>query len=704
MNSLSNFSDEELEAALRRKRSASLADVPTEQLEAALQAKQANSEPLYQRAWNAITGNGAEDLPTIYGSAFTEQNRKAGHSGFRPAMAAVFGDDQDVTNELQRMYPGAAVDQDANGNPVLVMQDGQRFYVNEPGLDWTDVTRFGGKIAQFWPATRAAGALGMLATKAGAGPGLAMTTRLGTAAVGAGATDLAGQVAAGRDKIDTNQTAATAALGGASELIAPGIAAAGRGIRNAFTPDAKHVATGRSLAQQFGLAEVSDDAAQALARRQGEIAAGASPAAIVAEADFGYRLTRGQMTGNEAILRKEELLRSANPNGPLGQLEKFNANATAQNIQRFRQMAAGGTPEAYEQDAAQRVRDALLSSQQANRKAVQHAYAQVPSKDAFASIDDVGALSGRIREALRQNDVALTEQLTPNALTARILIDQATDAVQGAPLRMDRLIDLRKVIGRLGTAATREDARASAVLMKEFDSWFDQSLTHRLMEGGPDAVTPFRNAQKIAREYFRKFEDSKSEGGKAIMRMLVEEATPEQVANVLFNAHGINKPGAATIAKRYMQTVGKDSDGVKAVREIIALRLFENKGDPKSHAALLTSLKDALAGRGRSVMGTMFNQTELAMMNKFARVLDEFLVPKGMLAKTSGTAERITAFLASFAKVPFVNTLSTIASRLAERRAVQPLLPSAPAVTATIVGGSAQARERRRRDQSGGGQ
>lgn len=692
MSGLSNYSNEELQEALRRKRQSQLADIPTEELQAALASKQPD-RPLYQRAWDAVRGNAAEEIPSVYGSEFTAQNEMAGASAFRPAMAAVFGDDQDVAKALQAEHPGAQLTQDDNGNPVMQMPDGQRFYVNQPGLDLADAGRFAGKVMQFMPAGRVASLP------------LTLGGRIATGAAAAGVTDLAGQLLAGREphEVDPTQAGITAVLGGGAELLMPMANAAGRAIRGAFTNPAKQLQTGRSIAQQLGLVEVSDDAARALARRQGEIAAGADPRAIIAEQEFGYRLTRGQLTGDEALLRKEELLRSTNPNGPLGRLEKANAEATRQNVERFRAMAAkGATPEAYEQDAAQRIREALTTTRDQADDAVRAAYAKVPRKTAYAGIDDVGGLPGRLNEALRQGDVALTEGLTPNTITAKRVLDQAVEAAEGAPLRMDRLMDLRRIVGRLGADAKREDSRAFAVLMKEFDGWFDQSLTRSLMEGGDDAVRPFREATATARDYFRKFDDSKSESGKAIIKMLSEEATPEQVANVLLNAQGINKPGAAAIAKRYIDTVGKDSDGVTALREIIAMRLFEKAGDPKGNAAILSALKNATEGRGRSLMTTVFNRTELAMLQRFASTLDDFLVPKGMLAKSSGTAERLAAFVAPFGRLPFANTIRGIAQSLQERAAMQPLLPARPmALPAAAVAGGVSLREQ---DQSSGGQ
>lgn len=636
--------------------------------------------------WGAIKGDPGEKIPSIYSGSFTAQNERAGKTAFAPAMAAVFGGDDDIVKAIQSQYPDATVSDDGKGNPVIQMADGQRYYVNAPGLDSTDVGRFAGKVMQYVPAGKAAGL----------GGGLLSRMLIGGAA--SGLTDMATQKLAGRDEIDKAQVALTTGTGAAAELIAPAFGAAYRGVKSWVTPISKQVEQGKTLAASLGVGNVSDDAAVALFQNQDQIAAGADPRAIIAQQEFGYKLTRGQLTGKESTLRREELLRSANPDGPIGQLDRFNIQQTEKNVDRLRAMAArGGVPETYEQDAAQRVREGLERARGAAQQQVRGAYGEVPSKSAFASPDDVAALGSRLDEAFIGKDIIVNESLTPTTLAARQLVEQAAKASGGAPMRMDRLIDLRKALGRMRGSAVKEDARAYSQMMDEFDGWFDQALTRNLMEGDPGAVAPFREANKIASRFFSLFEDRKSEPGKAVMRMLTEDATPEQVANVILNANGINKPGAAAIAKRYIEAVGRDTDGVTAMREIVARRLLEKAGDPKGHQALVSSLKDALSGRGRSLMRELFTTTELATLQRFSKTLDDFLVPKGMLGRSSGTAERLAAFMAQFRNVPIFSAISTVNKAVQERSATLPLLANrSAAVPAAIVAGTYDQRERER--------
>lgn len=698
MADLSRFRDDELEEALRRKRQSSLADIPDDVLERRLAELRRPEPSMLQRVGQAFTGNAAENLPSLYSPEFSAQAKQIresqGRNDFFNAVklgsSAYLGDDSDVANAVRREFPDAALEHDANGNPIIRMGDGQRYYVNEPGLDSHDVTRFAGKVAAFAPAARAAGMFGSLGG------------RMLVGGAGAAATDVAMQAGAGRSEVDPVQTGLAAGGGALAETIMPIFGAGKRFVQDKLLPRETLVRKGKTIAERAGLQQVSDDAAEALARRSDEIAAGTDPRAIIAEQEFGYRLTRGQRTGDEAVLRREELLRSANPNGPLGQLERQNLAQTEQNVQRFREMAArGSTPEAYEQDAAQRLRDGLARSREAAKQQVGGAYGEVPSKAAFASPDDLAALGSRVDDAFINSDTIVGD-LTPATLAARQAIEQAMKASGGAPMRMDRLIALRKSLGRMRGSAVKEDEFAFSILSKEFDSWFDEALTRNLMAGDPGAIAPFREANQIASRYFSMFEDRKSEPGKAILRMLTKEATPEQVANVLLNANGINKPGAAAIAKRYIEAVGKDTDGVTALRDIIARRLFEKAGDPKGHQAIVSSLKDALNGRGRSLMSTVFSKTELHMMEKFAKTLDQYFVPKGMLGRSSGTAERLVGMLAPFANLPMAGTLRSIGNAMSERAAMRPLLTSRPAalpagVAAGVAGSRDDERRRRRR-------
>lgn len=700
--SLDRFSDEELQAALRRKKQPALDTFSDEELQAALSKKRAAEPSIADRMWNALHPDVTEALPDLYGDEFAQQAKALrdaqGRSDFAGSAklsgAAAFGDDADVSAAVLREFPDAVQEQDEQGNPIIRMADGKRYYVNQPGLDASDVGRFAAKTLSFFPAAKLAGKAPSLVLRAVAGAG------------GAGATDVGMQVGAGRSEIDPSQTLATAAFGGAGEVMAPAVGALYRGARNALRGKTGNVAAGQAIARKAGITGLSDDAAQYLASRAGQIEAGANPAAILAEKEFGYRLTRGQLTGNESLLRREELLRSRNPEGAIGQLEKHNIAQTAKNVEGMRAMAARGqVPEAFEQDAAQRMRDTLAQQQQAQREQMRAAYSAVPSKNAYATAQDAAALPGRISKAMRQSDVILTDQLTPNTIAARGLISQAMEDAGPAAIRMDRLIELRKALGRMRGGAVKEDSRAFSVLSKEFDSWFDESLTRNLIEGGEGAVESFKQANKVASNYFARFEDSKSESGKAIMRMLVEDSTPEQVANVLLNANGINKPGAAAIAKRYIEIVGKSSDGATAIREIVARRLFEKAGDPKGHQALVTSLKDALAGRGRSLMQTVYTRSELAQMKRFADTLDTYFVPKGMLGRSSGTAERLAAFLGPIGQIPGLTTAKNVRNAMADRAATLPLLQNRPSAAAAMVpaaGLSTKDDEKRRRYSSGG--
>jgi hypothetical protein len=563
---------------------------------------------------------------------------------------------------------------DANGN-LMIEEGGERKYVNQPGLDVTDVLRFGSKVAGFIPAGRGAAAMGSLGGRVAAGGALS------------GITDVAMQAASGRSKIDPAQAGIAAAGGAAGEALFPLLRAIGSGVKNAVAPANRVmlVEQGKSLAQRLGLGQVSDDAAAALARRSGEIDAGARPEAILAENQLGYRLTRGQMTGDESLLRKEELLRQTDPTGPLAQLEKRNLAQTGQNIEALRKVAAkGAVPESAEQDAALRIQQSLRSAQKQGREAMRTAYSAVPDQTAFAGGDDVAALSSRPDAALKGAGFILTPQTTPNAMSARQLIAEAAADSPGQ-MRMDRMIALRKSLSRISSnASAREDQAALGIIMRDFDKWFDDSITRSLMNGGEDAVSAFRNAQGVARDFFKKFEDGKSESGRAIIKMMQAE-TPESVANVLLGASGVNKPGASAIARRYLDAVGRNSDGASALRDVIARRIFQNAaGVDKGHQALVSQIKDALNGRGRSLLSTVFSKTELAAMNRFAQTLDTFFVPKGMLGRSSGTAERLAAWLSPYANLPIARAIKPIVDAQRQRSAMQPLLLRRPDVAPAL--------------------
>lgn len=665
----------------------------------AAQAAEPPPKPLYQRAWDAVRGNASEQLPDLFGSQFAEQAKGIRASQGRGDLAgsaklsasAMFGDDNDLMNAVRREFPDAQMEQDANGNPVVRMPNGQRYYVNQPGLDMNDVGRFAGKVVQYLPAAKLAGIGGSTLARAGIG------------AAASGATNVGTQVAAGRDKVDAGEVAMTAGFGGAAEVAAPMLQGVGRRAVDTVRSDASKVQIGKEIAKRAGIDSADDVMARALYEGRGQIAAGASPAAILAEKQFGFKLTRGQKTGNAAMMDSEDFLRQLDnsPNNPLVLAKDYNEAQMARVNQGMRQTLARGEPVAVEQQSAQAIQDALRAAQAQGQKRVGAAYAKADKAAGgiFAAADDFGNIPTQIDKAFRGN-VALSPELTPATLGARKILGEMVEDSGNAAVSLKRIEELRKRMNVLrGTATKPTDVRAMGELFKTFDDQVHGAIVRNMMDGGPEAMEALKAARGEASRMFRLFSGN-TESGRRILKSMAEEATPEQVANFFVGANGLNAAQASAVAKRYLSIVGKESAEANALRDLVARRLFDAKGTGRQSADVTANqLQQALSGKGSSLMTTLFNTTERKLLSDYNKVLREALLPPGetlrsSVGRSSGTAERIIRNMSQskLRSLPFFQTIMQAGARygsssaLTAPRVIRPgLLPAGAAASGTYV-------------------
>lgn len=180
-----------------------------------------------------VTGNrGPENIPSVLSPEF-EKVAGGGSFGGRLGYSAsqvipsLFKGDAGVRQRAVEAVPGSKVETDASGAEIVVTPQGERFYVNKPGLDVDDAFRFGGNLAAFTPAGRLV-------------RGATLAPRLVTAAAGAAATDAAGQAASGQG-VDTGQVATSGAFGAFGQGIGDALMASGKAAAKAITPELRKV-------------------------------------------------------------------------------------------------------------------------------------------------------------------------------------------------------------------------------------------------------------------------------------------------------------------------------------------------------------------------------------------------------------------------------------------------------------------------------
>lgn len=619
----SKYSEDQLKHALYRAHQAG--DTSAAQLIA--DEIKSNRAPWYEKTWDAtksaVKGDAALELPNI---------NEVGLDTPGIAKASVFGSDEDYVKAVQQAYPDAQILTDANGNPYIQTPDGKQAYINQPGLDPEDVTRVIGKVASFSPAARisslASSMMGKMAVTGGA----------------AAATDAGMQKVAGREDVDYKQSALAGMFGAGGELAAPLVGRAWQWAKQAYRGRQAAISAGRTAAGKYGIADdLSDDQYVTLAYLD-EVGDDAITAqSKVAQSEFGYKPTKGQMTGDVRQLSREERLRSSIERGqPLRDLDDFNTQQTVQNMDDMQASFSGGSRQAASQhESAQQVHEGLLSAKKRLSQGIDDAYGAAKENTAFISRESVNTVPSRLLKVLRDSDVVL-DDLTPAARTAMERVQgqlgSLGDDVSAVSLKaIER--ERRVLNDYISKAANPSDKRAVTIMKKELDSFLDDAIDNALFSGDAKALAALKQARNLRAEYGRKFE-SKGETGRIIQKLIDPDATPEQVANYLVGVNGLSKAGAARVASRYKDIVGVNDPAFNSLRELVFMRLSQTAtGDVKNQAQLMSTFRQAMSGRGQSLMHQLFTQKELNKMDRFVNTLGTMQL-NGMMGRSSGTAER----------------------------------------------------------------
>ena len=298
-----------------------------------------------QRTWDVFPGNmlykaatkPAEDLPELgwrvgFGGAFGHASQEARLDYIKSAIrggpeSGAYNQGGHLQSPIIKDYLGITPDnvdelkwgEDQNGNPVLVGPNGQRAYLNAPGISFADIDAAGGAFSRNVP----------ILAMGGAANTMRFVPALVTAGAGGAANEAAQQERAASVGVenawninDIVKNAGYAALGeGAGRVVAPILSRMfGKAIGEADV--SKYVrADGTFTDEAIRLADANGqtpDAATALfkqmARSKGDdILTGAQMRTANEMADSGFQPTRAQITQNVDDFRFEYEMGKGDP-------------------------------------------------------------------------------------------------------------------------------------------------------------------------------------------------------------------------------------------------------------------------------------------------------------------------------------------------------------------------------------------------------
>lgn len=643
------------------------------------------SDPIIDR----IRGNPAEQIPSIYDPQFDKDAGWGQYTGIKPSIASLLGNDENVMAAVLKATPGAQAAEDANGNAVVQLPDGKRYYVNQPGLDMTDVGRAAGKAAAFVPAAAAAAT------------GKTTPLRMLLGGLASGGTDAAMQLGAtaagGNPDLNPTQTALAGGIGAGAEAVPALLGSIFRGGKAALTSDSALARLGQQVATD---AEIPGQLTQSqlveLGRRYPQIRAGASPESALAESEFGFRLTQGQKTGDIQQLRREEMLRASGGDTMASRAARNVATEQERNLsdqaQRIQDYLAGGASPSSPAEAAQSVIGGVRQQAADLSGRVDAAYDAVRGTNAAVNIGQAQALPQRLVTAVRDYDI--TPELTPATYRqlGRIQDELSKLPPQTTGVTLRAVEANRKILNNaIGSAANATDKAALTRVKGAFDDWLGETFDNALISGDPQALETLKQARALRAEYGMRFQpkNPNDQGGKIVKQLLDDNATPDQMAQAIFGSGQLAPRASASIVQKLKGALGSDVDTWNAVRSAFINRaVVKPTGETLGPQAIVSNLGRFLRERP-DLARQLYSQEEVDKLKRFATAMS-VLVPPKEIAKSSGTAERALAFFNEYLRgIPLgKSVMDLLAAPVRARTAAQMMRPVTSPVSAgyTAVG------------------
>ena len=570
----------------------------------------------------------------------------------------VGAEDDDLGLVYKDMLGSAFIrtEKDANGYPVIVYRDGnaeKKAYVNQPGMDFGDVSR--GMVGAL-PFVATGGMVGAAAK--GAPLVVRALSQAGGQAATSAAQDAAG-VATGVSDLDLVQSgvkaAVTGGFGAAGELVGPAISPIIRRFseRRMFesstgqlTPRGQQAAVAAGIDPSMLSREVAENFAKNFAK-SGDAQA-AHRAAVGKE--FNIPRTSGELAGDtNQLLREQQMRGGTYGTEARNRMSQFDTdqreaivNATRGEIEPGRpgvagQIApnrAGFTQEMSKADMGANIGANTRTAYDTAKAAEKAAWDNVPSIK--ATPEALAELEGVV--AKRLAGVIIHEKTTPIALAMAQALDDFKAGItpaKGAKILPDNTIGdvgtMRKALGQMrGAAATPEDKRAASAV---YNAFLDFEAIAAEKAGNFAAAADARTARLLTRDVHEIFDGKKGTPAARILGDILKNDrndSAEGVVNALFAGPSAEIKNGALTALQLLKR-GYDAhlppEAAKAAWDDIRLaywmRISNTKGNETSApAALASGIRNAWGTQG-SIMRALYTPEEIAAMRRLGMAMDD---------------------------------------------------------------------------------
>lgn len=646
-----------LEQEMQRRGLLAPAQAPIDPLMAEMQKRgleipEQQDKSLWQKAKDAYNGNAEfKDAGNVHDWLNSLPLHAQMKGGFRTAGADMFGNEEDTIKGIKQIDPDAPFFKDVNGNTMFRSRDGKKYYINKPGFDASDALNFGGESGSYL-------AGGVLTS-----PFKNLGLRMFATGVTEGGVNAINQKLAGRDDIDKSELAQTAALGAGFEWAGPLIGKALTKIKTKLTGDKVKIELGKKIA---GKSKLNDDQLESLGELRLNVDESVPDEALIAQVEHGFKLSRGQATGDLKQLAKEQQLREQ-PSlmNRFKRVDDFNSSQVEKNLRNKRAEFYGNADDYLEPTTTAEVaQDALGQAEQSAKKEYQKAYNEVGNL--YVKKEAAQGLPQRLRQVVAKESQWLDKDLTPKALKAVSDIEKSIKSMGGnvSGFSLKAFDAQRKKINNLfSPTMDKTDKTALTIVKRELDDWFYNSIDDSLLKGDPDALKQLTKARGLMTEYSKRF-NSNDNVNKVIKKLVQEQKTPEEFSQLLVGVNGVNKAGSGNLVKAYKNAVGADSEGFKALKahvfeKIILSRGMKANGETalKGLQGIRTAFNDAFSTKGKTMMKELFTQDEANQIRSLMRSINSLITPRD-LVNPSGSGRYVARMVADFGnKLPLVGNL-----------------------------------------------
>lgn len=488
--------------------------------------------------------------------------------------------------------------------------------------------------------------------------GAALSTRAGKTAVTAGGYAGASELFDSKDPV---QASVAAGLGAALGLVATPVAEkiigfvanrvrSGKTATAILKPDGSLTDEAIAAAREAGIEP--EDLRRVLAGTLVAQNKGVSqPAVREAQlAEFNIPGSRGQVTGDISQQQFEQAAArggyGAGPQRTVNELFEQQQRAVGQAKQGIQENVAATRPMvATPQEAAEVVQTGARSRAGQAKAGVNKAYDEAYGQEGELSSVALDNLGLRVRTKLASSEtpVIVDEVLTPAASRATKILDEAAPSVTEAGVDLRVVEQTRKKLIAVGRSAnTSEDRRAVRQVISAFDNEIERAIDDGLFSGSDKALEAFKAARAKFSEYRGTF---KSQGagddvGKAMERIVERDATPAEIASLLYGKSVVGERGVSVrLAQRMKEVFGETSEEWSAIRQGLLLRLTSKPEGVTDFGtqALSQRISNFVNGDGKALADRVFLPEEISTLKRLANAM-KILTANPNATNPSGSA------------------------------------------------------------------